>query len=426
MVCEKSLHRLLRDCGWSAGHSTNRWEGDIVIQANTQVVIIGAGPAGLLLGQLLYKNGINNVIVERVSRDYVLGRIRAGVLEQGFVNLLREAGAANRLDKEGEIHSGIDIVADGRRERLDLSALTGGGSVVVYGQTELTSDLMEARHASGQTSFYEVGNARPHDLLSDQPCVTFDKDGVQHRITCEYIAGCDGFHGVSRKSIPAASINGYERIYPGGWLGLLSETPPVNSEVVYVKHERGFALCSMRSKTRSRYYIQVDQDDVAGDWSDERFWKELKRRLPGDLVANLKTGPALEKSIAPLRSFVVEPMQYGRLFLLGDAAHIVPPIGAKGLNTAGSDVYTLNTILHRVYAEGRTDLIEQYSEICLRRVWHAVRFSWWMSNMLHKFEKTPEFDQRMHNSDLRYHLQSEAGRKIIAEQFVGLPYEAIE
>jgi len=392
----------------------------------TKVAIIGAGPSGLLLGQLLYKQGIDNVVLERVAPDYVLGRIRAGVLETGLARLMREAGVGDRMDSEGEVHEGVEIAINGRRHRIDLKGLTGGETVIVYGQTELTRDLMDARAESKQETCYEVDNVQPHDMLTDHPYVTFEHKGTELKLECDYIAGCDGFHGVSRKSIPDDCITGYEKLYPGGWLGLLSETPPVNSELVYVKHERGFALCSLRSQTRSRYYLQVGKDDVVEDWSDERFWEELKRRLPEALAGKLVTGPSIEKSIAPMRSFVAVPMQYGNLFLLGDAAHIVPPTGAKGLNTAASDVYTLFTILTRVYAEGRTDLLEKYSEICLRRVWHGQRFSWWMTNMLHDFEDTPAFESNIHASDIEYHLQSEAGRKVIAEQYVGLPFEKIE
>lgn len=391
----------------------------------TQVAIIGAGPSGLLLGQLLHKQGIDNVILERVSADYVLSRIRAGILEQGFADLMREAGVGERMDREGEVHDGFEIVLKGRRVRIDLKGLTGGDTVIVYGQTELTRDLMAARTATKQTSHYEVDNVRPHNMLEENPYVTYEKDGREYKLECDYIAGCDGFHGVSRKSIPEDCITTYERIYPGGWLGVLSDTPPVNPELVYVRHERGFALCSLRSQVRSRYYIQVGQDEKVEDWSDERFWQELKRRLPGELADRLVTGPSIEKSIAPMRSFVVEPMQYGRLFLLGDAAHIVPPTGAKGLNTAASDVSTLYKILTRVYGEGRTELIEKYSEICLRRVWNGERFSWWMSNMLHKFEDTSEFNEKMYASEIEYYLSSEAGKRVIAEQYVGLPYDDI-
>jgi len=392
----------------------------------TKVVIIGAGPSGLLLGQLLNKQGIDNIILERVTADYVLGRIRAGVLEEGFASLLREAGAGERMDRDGEVHDGVEVAVDGARIRIDLAALTGGKSVIVYGQTELTRDLMDARTQSNQITHYEAGNVEPHDMDGELPYVSYEKDGQKYKIQCDYIAGCDGFHGASRKSIPKDHIKEYERVYPGGWLGVLSETPPVNPELVYAHHERGFALCSLRSQTLSRYYIQVGPNEKVEDWSDEMFWQELKRRLPQELADKLITGPSIEKSIAPMRSFVVEPMQYGRLFLLGDAAHIVPPTGAKGLNTAAGDVHTLYSILTQVYTEGRTELTEQYSKTCLRRVWDGERFSWWMSNLLHKFKGTSEFEQKMHKSELDYYLRTETGQKIIAEQYVGLPYDEIE
>ncbi len=392
----------------------------------TQVVIIGAGPSGLLLGQLLHKRGIDNVILERVTPEYVLGRIRAGVLEQGFADMMREAGVGERMDKEGEVHEGVEIAWNGSRYRIDLKGLTAGKTVLVYGQTEVTRDLMDARNRTKQISHYQVSNVKPHDMLTEQPSITYEKEGQEYKIDCDYIAGCDGFHGVSRKSIPVDCITEYEQLYPGGWLGLLSDTPPVNPELVYVCHERGFALCSLRSQTRSRYYIQVGNDDKVENWSDQRFWDELKRRLPTELAETLVTGPSIEKSIAPMRSFVAEPMQYGRLFLLGDAAHIVPPTGAKGLNTAGSDVNTLYKILSKVYAEDRPELIEKYSEICLRRVWNGERFSWWMSNILHKFEGTSEFEVKIHNSEIEYYLKSKAGQAVIAEQYVGLPYDEIE
>lgn len=392
----------------------------------TQVVIIGAGPSGLLLGQLLSKKGIDNVILERVSGEYVLGRIRAGVLEQGLAELMREAGVSARMDSEGEVHDGVEFIVHGKRTRVDLKENTNGDTVIVYGQTEVTRDLMAARKESGQTTHYEVSNVQPHDMLSKQPYVTYEKDGKEYKIACDYIAGCDGFHGVSRKSIPAECITEYERVYPGGWLGVLSDTPPISPELIYVAHERGFALCSMRSATRSRYYIQVPKDEVVDNWSDERFWEELKRRLPDELANTLVTGPSIEKSIAPLRSFVTEPMQYGNLFLLGDAAHIVPPTGAKGLNAAASDVNNLYRILTKVYNEGRVDLLDKYSGICLRRVWDAERFSWWMSNLLHTFEDTPKFVSKIHTSEIDYYLRSEVGQKIIAEQYVGLPYDEID
>ncbi|UCO95925.1 4-hydroxybenzoate 3-monooxygenase [Metapseudomonas lalkuanensis] len=391
----------------------------------TQVAIIGAGPSGLLLGQLLHKAGIDNVIIERQNPDYVLGRIRAGVLEQGMVDLLREAGVSERMDREGLVHDGFELAFDGRREHIDLKGLTGGKTVMIYGQTEVTRDLMEARAACGARSFYNAANVQPHDLKSDAPYVTFEQDGLAIRIDCDYIAGCDGFHGVSRKSIPAGVLQEFERVYPFGWLGVLADTPPVNDELIYANHERGFALCSMRSPTRTRYYVQVSAEEKVEDWSDERFWEELKSRLPEQTAAKLVTGPSLEKSIAPLRSFVVEPMQHGRLFLLGDAAHIVPPTGAKGLNLAASDVNTLFRILVKVYGEGRTDLLEQYSAICLRRIWKAERFSWWMTSLLHRFPETDAFGRRMQQTELDYYVGSEAGRRTIAENYVGLPYEAI-
>jgi p-hydroxybenzoate 3-monooxygenase len=391
----------------------------------TQVAIIGAGPSGLLLGQLLHKAGIDNVVIERQSPDYVLGRIRAGVLEQGMVDLLREAGVSERMDREGLVHDGFELAFDGRREHIDLKGLTGGKTVMIYGQTEVTRDLMEARAASGARSFYNAANVQPHDLKGDAPHVTFERDGEQFRLDCDYIAGCDGFHGVSRKSIPAGVLKEFERVYPFGWLGVLADTPPVSDELIYANHERGFALCSMRSPSRTRYYVQVAAEEKVEDWSDERFWEELKSRLPEQTAAKLVTGPAIEKSIAPLRSFVVEPMQYGRLFLLGDAAHIVPPTGAKGLNLAASDVNTLFRILLKVYAEGRSDLLEQYSAICLRRIWKAERFSWWMTSLLHRFPETDAFGRRMQQTELDYYVGSEAGRRTIAENYVGLPYEAI-
>ncbi|WP_447782008.1 4-hydroxybenzoate 3-monooxygenase [Pseudomonas plecoglossicida] len=391
----------------------------------TQVAIIGAGPSGLLLGQLLHKAGISNVILERQSPDYVLGRIRAGVLEQGMVDLLRRAGVSERMDAEGLVHEGVELVSGGKRVHIDLKALTGGQSVVVYGQTEVTRDLMKARIEADLPSFYEATNVLPHDLESDSPWITFEKDGVSHRLDCDYVAGCDGFHGVSRQSIPSDTLKVFERVYPFGWLGVLANTPPVNEELVYAAHERGFALCSMRSPTRTRYYVQVDATEKVEDWSDERFWTELKARLPQELADSLVTGPSIEKSIAPLRSFVAEPMQHGRLFLVGDAAHIVPPTGAKGLNLAASDVSTLFDILVEVYERDRTDLIAQYSPICLRRVWKAERFSWWMTSMLHNFPDQDAFSQRIRDTEMDYFLNSEAGRRCIAENYVGLPYEKV-
>ncbi|MBA1429437.1 4-hydroxybenzoate 3-monooxygenase [Pseudomonas orientalis] len=392
----------------------------------TQVAIIGAGPSGLLLGQLLHNAGIQTLVLERQSADHVQGRIRAGVLEQGMVDLLREAGVSRRMDAEGLVHDGFALARDGRLTHIDLKALSGGRSVMIYGQTEVTRDLMAARAAAGATTFYEASNVQPHDLKRDQPWLTFEHQGQAFRLECDYVAGCDGFHGVARRSIPPEALQVFERVYPFGWLGVLADTPPVHPELVYAAHPRGFALCSMRSLTRSRYYLQVPAQEPLADWSDERFWAELKTRLPTDLAEQLVTGPAIEKSIAPLRSFVVEPMQYGRLFLLGDAAHIVPPTGAKGLNLAASDVSTLFRILLKVYGEGRVDLLERYSAICLRRVWKAERFSWWMTSMLHQFPQADGFTQRIAESELDYFMGSEAGRTTIAENYVGLPYEAIE
>ena len=392
----------------------------------TQVAIIGAGPSGLLLGQLLHNAGIDNVIIERQTGEYVLGRIRAGVLEQGMVDLLRQAGVSQRMDAEGLVHAGFELALDDRQVHIDLKGLTGGKTVMVYGQTEVTRDLMDAREAVGAQTLYSASNVQPHDMKTDTPYVTFDKEGESWRLDCDYIAGCDGFHGVARQSIPSDILKIFERVYPFGWLGVLADTPPVNDELVYARHERGFALCSQRSASRSRYYLQVPAGEKVEDWSDQRFWDELKTRLPTALAERLVTGPSLEKSIAPLRSFVVEPMQYGRLFLLGDAAHIVPPTGAKGLNLAASDVSTLFTMLCKVYTEGRTDLLERYSEVCLRRIWKAERFSWWMTSMLHRFPDSDGFSQRITDSELAYFVDSEAGRTTIAENYVGLPYEAIE
>ncbi|MBD7977364.1 MULTISPECIES: 4-hydroxybenzoate 3-monooxygenase [Pseudomonas] len=392
----------------------------------TQVAIIGAGPSGLLLGQLLHTAGIEAVILERQTPEYVLGRIRAGVLEQGTVDMLREAGVSARMDAEGLVHDGVELLVGGKRVRVNLKELTGGKTVMVYGQTEVTRDLMEARTASGALTIYSATNVQPHDMKGEKPYVTYEKDGQTHRLDCDYIAGCDGFHGVSRKSIPSEVLTEYERVYPFGWLGMLSDTPPVHDELIYAHHDRGFVLCSQRSLTRSRYYLQVPLTDKVEEWSDERFWDELKTRLPQSLGDRMVTGPSLEKSIAPLRSLVVEPMQYGKLFLVGDAAHIVPPTGAKGLNLAASDVCYLYRILVKVFKEGRTDLLEKYSEIALRRVWKGERFSWFMTNLLHDFgEHKDAWDQKMQQADREYFLNSHAGLVTIAENYVGLPYEEI-
>jgi len=391
----------------------------------TQVAIIGAGPSGLLLGQLLHLQGIETVILERRTPEYVLSRIRAGVLEQGTIDLLREAKANERMDREGMIHEGVSLSFAGQQKRIDFKKYANGKTVMVYGQTEVTHDLMDARAKTGGVSIYEAENVKLHDIYSDKPRVTFVKDGETVELECGYIAGCDGFHGVSRESVPADAIKTYERVYPFGWLGILSRTPPVDHELIYANHERGFALCSQRNANLSRYYVQVSLDDKVEDWSDDRFWNELKTRIPQHVADRLVTGPSIEKSIAPLRSFVAEPMTFGRLFLVGDAAHIVPPTGAKGLNLAASDVSTLYRILTKVYKENRPELTQKYSEIALRRIWKAERFSWWMTSMLHRFGDDP-FGQRIQLAELDYFTNSEAGLRNIAENYVGLPYEPIE
>lgn len=388
----------------------------------TQVGIIGGGPSGLMLAQLLDLKGIDSVVLERQTRDYVLGRIRAGVLEKGFTDLMREAGVGDRMDREGEIHNGFEISDNGTLHHIDLKGLTGGDSVMVYGQTELTRDLYEAREARGAKLIHETENVQPHDLTTDAPYLTYEKDGETHRVDCDFIIGADGFHGVSRKSIPEDQITEYEKVYPFGWLGILSETKPVHPELIYARSERGFALCSMRSQVLSRYYVQVPLTDTVEDWSDARFWSELKARLPEDVAAKLETGPSIEKSIAPLRSFVCEPMRYGNLFLAGDAAHIVPPTGAKGLNSAASDIYYLYHAMVAFYGEGDASGLESYSETALRRVWKAQRFSWWMTSMLHEFPDHPDFDQRLQDIELAYFLDSEAARTTLAENYVGLPF----
>jgi p-hydroxybenzoate 3-monooxygenase len=386
----------------------------------TKVAIIGAGPAGLLLGQLLHRYGVDNVILERQSPEYVLGRIRAGLLEEGTVALLGEAGAGERGRREGLVHHGVELAFGGSRHRIDMHAATGK-TVVIYGQTEVTRDLMDARKAAGQTSIYQAADVTPHDFDTDHPRVTYVKDGVTHEIACDFIAGCDGFHGVSRISVKPSAIKTYERVYPFGWLGLLSDTPPVSNELIYVSHERGFALCTMRSTRRSRYYVQCPLDDRVEAWSDDRFWDELKRRLDQKAVDSLVTGPSLEKSIAPLRSFVAEPMRFGRMFLAGDAAHNVPPTGAKGLNLAASDVHYLSTALREYYDEKSSAGIDGYSAKALARVWKAVRFSWWMTSLLHKFPDQGEFGARIQVAELDYLVSSKAASASLSENYVGLP-----
>ena len=388
----------------------------------TQVAIIGACPSGLLLGQLLHNAGIDTLILERQTPDYVLGRIRAGVLEQGMVELLRQAGVGQRMDAEGLVHGGFELALGGRQVHIDLQALTGGKTVMIYGQTEVTRDLMAARQVAGAQTIYQASDVVPQGMKTDEPFVTFEKDGEQYRLDCDYIAGCDGFHGVARQSIPAESLKIFERVYPFGWLGILADTPPVHEELVYARHERGFALCSMRSETRTRYYVQVPADEKVENWSDQRFWDELKSRLPQALADKLVTGPSIEKSIAPLRSFVVEPMQYGRMFLVGDAAHIVPPTGAKGLNLAASDVYYLHAGLCEYYQERSPAGIDAYSVRALSRVWKAVRFSWWMTTMMHRFPDTGAFDQKIQEAELDYLTHSRAAATVLAENYVGLEF----
>ena len=387
----------------------------------TKVAIIGAGPGGLLLGQLLYTFGIDNVILERQTPDYVLGRIRAGLLEERTVKLLDEAGVGARAHREGLVHEGVELAFAGSRHRIDLKALTGK-TMTIYGQTEVTLDLMNARKAAGLISVYEAADVQPHDFDTDHPRVTYLKDGVACELTCDFIAGCDGFHGISRASVKPSAIRTFERIYPFGWLGILSETPPVSPELIYSNHARGFALCTMRSMRRARYYVQCSLDDRVEQWPDERFWEELKRRLDQKAVDNLVTGPSIEKSIAPLRSFVAEQMRFGRMFLAGDAAHIVPPTGAKGLNLAASDVHYLSRALREYYDEKSTAGIDFYSEKALARTWKAVRFSWWMTSILHKFPDQGEIGARIQLAELDYLVHSRAAATSLAENYVGLPF----
>lgn len=392
----------------------------------TQVAIIGAGPAGLLLGQLLHKAGIDAVILERQSGDYVLGRIRAGVLEQVSIDLMDEAGVGGRMHQEGLVHSGFDMLFKGERHRIDLNRLTGGKHVMVYGQTEVTRDLMEARAAAGLPTIYEAGNVTVHGYDTEKPRVRYEKDGQTHEIECDFIAGCDGFHGVCRASVPRGAITEYEKVYPFGWLGMLSDTPPVHEELIYVNSTRGFALCSQRSHTRSRYYLQVPLTDKVEDWSDEAFWQELRLRLDPAAGEQLVTGPSIEKSIAPLRSFVAEPMRFGRMFLAGDAAHIVPPTGAKGLNLAASDVKYLCSALIEYYQEKSEAGISHYSERCLRRIWKAERFSWWFTSLMHRFPNDGAIGQKLQEAELDYIIHSEAGARSVAENYVGLPLNFAE
>jgi p-hydroxybenzoate 3-monooxygenase len=388
----------------------------------TRVCIIGGGPSGLMLSQLLHLQGIDTVVLERQSREYVLGRIRAGVLEHGFAKLMREAQCGERMDREGEIHEGFFIADGGALHRMDLHKHSGGSSVVVYGQTELTRDLYDARDRMKGVVIHNAEDVQPHDLTSARPYVTYRQGDEVVRIDCDFVIGADGFHGVSRKSIPKTVLKEYEKVYPFGWLGVLSRTKPVSPELIYARHERGFALCSLRSQVLSRYYLQVPLTDTVEDWSDEAFWAELKRRLPANVGQELVTGPSIEKSIAPLRSFVAEPMRYGNLFLAGDAAHIVPPTGARGLNSAASDIYYLYHAMVAHYKRGDSSGLDGYSAKALARVWKAQRFSWWMTNLLHTFPDRSEYDRRLQVTDLAYLFSSEAAQRSLAENYVGLPF----
>lgn len=387
----------------------------------TQVAIIGGGPSGLLLSQLLHRKGIDTIILERKTRDYVLGRIRAGVLEVGFVNLMREAGVAARMDAEGFTHNGTSIAYGDTQFRIDFTKHTNT-PVVVYGQTELTRDLYDAREAMDGKIIFNADAVQIHGADSDAPYVTYNAGAGEQRIDCDYIAGCDGFHGVSRQTIPDTIRRDYEKAYPFGWLGVLSETPPVHHELIYSGSDRGFALCSMRHANLSRYYIQVPLDDPIEKWDDATFWDELKRRLPTSVADTLITGASIEKSIAPLRSFVTEPMRWGRLFLCGDAAHIVPPTGAKGLNTAASDIHYLYNGLTSAYHDKDDEGLARYSERALARIWKAERFSWWMTNLLHRFPDQSGFDLKMQRADLEFLRDNDAAQKVLTENYVGLPY----
>lgn len=387
-----------------------------------QVCIIGAGPSGLLLGQLLARANVDALIIEAKSADYVLSRIRAGVLESGLTDLLREAGCGARLDREGLVHHGFSLAFGDGSHRIDLSKLTGGKVVTVYGQTEVTRDLMEARAALGAPTVYEAEDVAIHDFDNGHPRVTYRKDGVNHEVTCDFIAGCDGFHGVSRRSVPRHAITEFERVYAFGWLGLLADVPPASEELVYARHARGFALVSMRSRARSRSYIQVPLADRVEDWPDDRFYDELRQRLPQEVAARVTPGPSIEKSIAPLRSFVAEPMRFGSLFLAGDAAHIVPPTGAKGLNLAASDVHYLASGLIEFYTGGSRAGIDAYSQRALARIWKAEHFSWWMTTMLHAFPDAGDFGARMQLAELDYIASSPAAATVVAENYVGLPF----
>jgi p-hydroxybenzoate 3-monooxygenase len=386
----------------------------------TSVAVIGGGPAGTLLSHILDNAGIDSVVLERRTKEYVLGRIRAGVLERGSVDILRQHGLGARMDQEGFVHEGINLAYAGGMFRIDFAGLVNS-SVMVYGQTEVQKDLYHARESAGDNVIDEAADVGVHDIDTDAPFVTYRKDGQEQRIDCDFVAGCDGSHGVSRTAIPAGLVRTYEKIYPFGWLGILSETPPVNDELIYANHERGFALCSMRHEMLSRYYLQCELDTDLDDWPDDRFWDELKKRLPTHIAESMVTGPSIEKSITPLRSFVAEPMRYGRLLLAGDSAHIVPPTGAKGLNLAISDVIYLSNALIEFYSSGHTTLLDEYSDKALDRVWKAIRFSWWMTTLMHRFLADGDIGQKIQNTELKYLSESQAARTSLAENYVGLP-----
>ncbi|WP_417668047.1 4-hydroxybenzoate 3-monooxygenase [Roseibium sp.] len=387
----------------------------------TQVVIIGAGPSGLLLSQLLHKSGVDCVVLERRDPDYVLSRIRAGVLEQGMVDMLERAGVSERMHKEGLPHDGFTIAVGDNRLRMDLKGLTGK-NVMVYGQTEVTKDLMDAHDARDAEVIYDAENVTPLDFDGDNPRVTYEKDGVTHEIACDFICGCDGFHGVSRASVPDGAVTEYEKVYPFGWLGILSYVKPVDHELIYANHANGFALASMRSDILSRYYIQVPAGTDVNKWSDEAIWNELKIRLGAEAAAKMETGPSIEKSIAPLRSFVAEPLRFGRLFLAGDAGHIVPPTGAKGLNLAASDIHYLSEGLIEFYGEKSSAGVDAYSSRALARIWKAERFSWWMTTLLHQFPELGAFNAKIQQSEMDYLASSKAAQTVLAENYVGLPF----
>ncbi len=390
-------------------------------QHRTQVVIIGGGPAGLLLALLLNAAGVDVVVLERQTRQHVMERIRAGVLEWGTVEVLREAGVGARMDSEGIVHDGIALAFAEQTLRIDFQALVGR-RVMIYGQTEVTKDLYAALDRVGVPVHDEATDVRIEGITDSHPVVSFEQHGVGHRVECDFVVGCDGYHGVTRPTFPASKVKAFERTYPFGWLGILSETPPVDRELIYARDERGFALCSMRHAMLSRYYVQCDLSDDIADWSDDRFWAELVARLPEAVAANLTTGPSIEKSIAPLRSFVAEPLRWGNAFLAGDAGHIVPPTGAKGLNLAVSDVHYLSAALIDALDGATTAGIDEYSGRALRRVWKAVRFSWWMTGVTHRFPDASDFDRRIQRTELAYLAESDAAQRSLAENYVGLPF----